>query len=102
MAIQSRVLGSLLDETNGGTATLRVEYDDALLRLTLIEVVNGTTLPVAFTARRTSGSGQTYTRTVAAGVTDSVSVPGNAQNRLGITIDSRGRIDGVEWNFGFA
>lgn len=100
MAIQSRVLGSLVDDT--GQATLRVEYDDAALRLTLVEVINGTASPVAVTAQRASGGGQAYTFTIPAGQTRTQVVPGNAQNRLGITIDARGRLDGVEWNFGFA
>lgn len=101
MAIQTRVMGSCRDETNGTTAVLSIDYDDALLRITGVHLVNPTTFAVFATAIRANGTGQTYTLNAAPGQTIDVAVPGGAQARLDVTIDARGRVDGVEYHFGF-
>lgn len=99
MAIQTREMGRCLD--NGVAAVLTIDYDDALLRITGVHLVNPTTFPVYATARRAAGSGQTYTLNAPPGQTIDVVVPGNAQARLDITITANGRLDGVAWTFGF-
>lgn len=101
MAIQTRELGRAVDETNGTAAVLSIDYDDALLRITAVHIVNPTTKAVFATARRASGGGQVYTLNAAAGQNVDVSVPGGAQARLDVTIDARGRVDGVDYTFGF-
>lgn len=101
MAIQTRDLAKVSDAQEPPQyATLTIQYDDALLRMTNITVVNFTNRIARLTAQRSDGSGPTYTFDTAAGATTSQNIPGNAQNRLGISIDSRGRVDGVEWHFG--
>lgn len=99
MAILTREMGRCFDQ--GAAAVLTIDYDDALLRITAVHLVNPTSLPVYATARRGDGSGQTYTLNAAPGQTVDVAVPGGAQARLDITITANGRLDGVGYTFGF-
>jgi hypothetical protein len=101
MAIQTRQLGTLIDDKNGGIATLSIDYDDALLRLTAIHLINNTTFSVFCTAIRTNGTGQRYVINVPPGQRFDQTIAGGSQARLNVTIDAQGRVDGVDYQFGF-
>lgn len=100
MAIRTKALGVLVEPE--GRAELQVDWDDAAPRLTLVRIVNThptltarvTATSVANPARAASLDGppnQTTTRTL----------PTGQQQRLDITIDARGRLHGVEYQFGW-
>ena len=101
MAIQTRTLGVAVDETTDTIATLQVDYDDVALRLTAVRILNPTSKPTFVTARRASGGGPTYTMNGAPGQTTEQAIPGSAAARLGVSIDAQGRLDGVDYTFGF-
>lgn len=85
-------------EFGNGSCTWSYEYDDAAQRLTRLMCANDS-------AAATRGSitveknGRTFSRTVAAGDSLDVTIPTGAQARLEITVDARGRVDGIDWAF---
>jgi hypothetical protein len=89
------------DAPNQTTARVETDYDDALLRILLVRCVNNTPVPVSVTATKTS-NGRTVSRTFAANTTGTQNVPQGAAGRLNISIDARGRMDGVEFTISFA
>ncbi len=98
MAIQTKTLGSVSD-TDGTQATLQVDYDDQLLRLTLVRVINGTGRTARVTATAVANPSRTYTLNAAPHQTSTQNIPTGAQTRLDVTVDARGRVDGVDYQF---
>jgi hypothetical protein len=101
MAIQTANKGYASDSTTNTIAELQVDFDDVSMRLTAVRIVNPTAFAMYAVVRRGDGSGQTYTLSAPAGQTVEQVIPGQAANRLGVTIDANGRLDGVEYHFGF-
>lgn len=96
MAIITRTLAVLpWDETR--TALLQIDYDDADLRVRVVRVVNPAPRGLVVTAARTNGT-RTYTATAPANQTTEVNIPTTAASRLQLNVDSRGRLDGVEYS----
>jgi hypothetical protein len=85
-------------EFDNGNCVWSYEYDDVALRLTRLMCTNNS----AFATRGTitvDKNGRTFSRTVNAGSSLNVNIPTGPQARLEITIDSRGRVDGIDWSF---
>jgi hypothetical protein len=77
--------------------TFQVDYDDVNLRLTAIRCIN-TTAHACRGQVTATANGRTYNRTFAANQTTELAIPTNAPARLSITVDARGRIDGVDYS----
>jgi len=100
MAIQTKVLGTAYEPE--GFARLEVDYDDNQLRLRVARIVNThPTLTARATATAVSDPTRSYTLNGLPNQTTSVNIPTGPANRLDITIDARGRLDGVEYQFGW-
>jgi hypothetical protein len=98
MAIQTRTLGSVSDaQVPPRSCSVTYSYDDAALVLTAVDVTNDTNQTVHIDATATA-TGRNVSVNVAAGQTLHQNVPTNQANKLAITIDARGRMDGVEWH----
>lgn len=112
MALQTRNEATL-GHPAGGEVNMFYEYDDALLRLTRVWLVSTvpaeTGDPLAPTrfataeliARRSSGTGPTYELRCPPGQTVEQAIPGSAANRLGVTVATGGKLDGVNWSLRF-
>jgi hypothetical protein len=95
MALQTRAIGSL----DGGKATLTYTYDDATLTLVSATVDNQSSGSVNVQLTRTS-DGKVYGPfTIPPSTTITEPLPTSGVNRIGITLDARGRIDGAEVAF---
>lgn len=101
MALVTREIGRAYDPGDPAlVATLEIDYDDGDLRVRTVRIVNGTTLLARVTARRTDGTGPTRTLEAPAGQTVSLAVGTIPAQRLQLVVDSRGRLDGVDYTFG--
>ena len=98
MATVTKNLGVLTDAA-GNQATLDIAYDDASLRVQSYTVVNGTVHTARVTARRSNGTGSTYTQDTPPGQTATIAVEQGPARRLQLTVTSSGKLDGVEYNF---
>ena len=85
----------------GELATVELDYDDVLLRATAIRVINGAPRAVIIDASRSDKS-VSYSQEFPANDTTEILIPGASQNRLGVSIDERGRVDGIEWSMRWA
>lgn len=96
MAIVTREQGRIIEDS--GVAILEYDYDDVSLLLRAIRVRNTTPLVVEVTAVKTTdpNAGRTVSRTYPANATTVQNIGTGAAARINITIDSRGRMDGVE------
>lgn len=81
---------------DNGNVTLEIDYDDATLLLRAVRCVNNSAQPCAYRATHLA-TGRNVSGSFAAGRTVSVNIPTNAAARMQITIDARGRVDGVEY-----
>lgn len=100
MAIVTKVLGTVGDaQVPPHQAELSIDYDNALLRLTLVRIVNDTNQVAQVTGTATADPTRTFTMQCPAGQTATQNIPTGQANRLNITIDARGRVDGVEYHF---
>ena len=84
-----------------GPAELQIDYDDALLRLLAVRCINGGDQPASLTGFSVARPNRTFAFTFPAGQTTTQNVPQGANNRFDITVDARGRVDGVEWSFAY-
>jgi hypothetical protein len=84
----------------GGFANIRfeIDYDDVLLRLLAVRCVNDSDHTCRASLTQIA-NGRTYTRDFAPHTTQSLSIPTNVAGRINVTIDARGRVDGVDWSF---
>lgn len=97
MAIVNHTVASMVDDVSGLTAVVSVDYDNVALRITALRVDNPTSRAVSATARRVS-NGRIYNSEFPAGQNTFISIPTSPPaDRLAITIDARGRLDGVEY-----
>jgi hypothetical protein len=101
MATVTRTIAILADDVSGELATLEVDYDDVQLRINVVRCINPTSLGVVVVAERLS-NGRTYTNTFPAGQTSAINIPSGPNDRLAVTIDARGRLDGVEYHVSWA
>ena len=98
MATITKAIGQLHDDVSGLVATAEVDYDDALLRLTVFRLVNPTARAIEGTVVRTSDQ-RAYTREFPAAATTVLAIPQQAASRVPITLDPRGRLLGIEFAF---
>jgi hypothetical protein len=98
MAIATKNLAILFD--NGSTATVELDYDDVALTLVTVRCINQTARAVVVSGVATA-TGRSFSRTFAAFQTNTQSIPQNQANKLDITIDARGRLDGIEYQIRF-
>ena len=96
MAIQSRVIDVARDPVTGLTAITEVLWNDANLRLDGVRCTNLTSRGVALTARATA-DGTEFSTTFPAGATTTRNIPGGQAAKFGVTIDARGRLNGVDY-----
>ena len=100
MAIQTKTNVATISNPDGSTATYSYAYDDVALVITSVTVQNDLTPPrdVHLQLTRTS-DGRVYGPWTAGPGTTTQTIPTNGQQRLGVTLDARGRIDGAEVQF---
>jgi hypothetical protein len=99
VAIVTKTLGEAVEAA--GTATLQVDYDDQRLRLSAIRIINThPTLTARLTATSTS-TAATFSLDGPPNQTSVQNVPAGQASKFGVTIDSRGRLDGVDYAFGW-
>lgn len=89
------VTRAVVTDPAGHAATLQYDYDDALMQLTTVRVVNGAAQPAVATVSRTS-DGRQYAATFPANQTTTLPIPQDAANRIGVGLDARGRLTGVQ------
>lgn len=97
MATVTRGLGFFpFDDTT--SATLELDYDDVTLSPIRVRCINTASSTFTATATSTIGNhiGQQAAHTFAASQTSTVNLPTGAVNRWGVTVDARGRVDGIE------
>lgn len=97
MAIISKRQGGDGDPIRG-YVEFWIDYDDALLRLTALRCINNST-ELAWGRVTNLQTNRSYEQTFAANQTTEISIPGNAAQRLNISIDANGRIDGCDYFF---
>lgn len=93
MATVTKSLGSF----DNGNVRFEIDYSDTLLRLLAVRCINNSTIPASATVTAVSQPTRTYTRTFAASQTTVLNIPTTAATRLNITVDARGRVDGVDY-----
>lgn len=99
MAIQTKTISTMVDDVSGLVATISVSYDDAALRLTEFRVNNPTSRAILGTLVR-QANGRVYSTTFPAGQETFIPIPANPPaDRIGVTIDAQGRINGAEYSF---
>jgi len=85
-------------EFDDGRCVWAFDYDDVNLRLTRARCTNGSAQPTKGTVTVVS-NGRTFSQVVAAGGSLDQAIPTGAAARLAITVDARGRVDGIDWHF---
>lgn len=93
MAIQTRTLGSF----DNDTCVWTIRYDDVALVLTNVSCTNNSPAPSRGSAVVQS-TGRSFTALVAGnGGTLNQNLPTSQAQKLDLTIDSRGRPDGIDY-----
>jgi hypothetical protein len=91
MAIITKTLGNF----DNGNVVFELDYDNVNLRLTALRCINNTSQAAYGQARKTS-NGRAYDMRFGPGTTV-IAIPTQTATRLTITIDARGRVDGVDY-----
>jgi hypothetical protein len=105
MAIVTQQLAAF-DE---GRCRMEIDYDDADLMVRTFRCINdsvypvghplaGQTIPAYGEARRTNGTGPTYSQTFDTTFFEQT-IPTSPANRLQLTVNANGRLDSVEYSF---
>lgn len=105
MAIVTQQIGSF----DQGRCRMEIDYDDVDLRVRTFRCLNnsvypvghplaGQTIPAYGEARRSNGTGPTYSRTFDTPFFE-VATPTNPANRLQLTVSASGRLDSVDYSF---
>lgn len=97
MAIITKSVGGDGDPVRG-YMHFEIDYDDVLLRLTALRCVNEST-EATFGRVINLETGREYSQIFPASQTTEISIPGNAAQRLNITITPNGKIDGCDYHF---
>ena len=97
MAIITKRLGGDGDPVRG-YVVFEVDYDNVALRLTALRCINNST-EAAWGRVTKLSNGRTASRVFPANQTTVITIPTGASQRLAITIDARGRIDGCDYFF---
>lgn len=97
MAIITRDIGGDGDPVRG-SVRFQIDYDNVRNRLTALRCINSST-EAAWGMARMVSNGRSYDLRFPPNVTTEISIPTGANQRLDITIDSHGRVDGVEYYF---
>lgn len=98
MAIVTKTIGTAVEAAGG--AELRIDYDDADLRVRAVRIVNThPALTARVTARRNDGTGPVRTLDGPPNQTTEQAIPTSPSQRLQLTVDARGRLDGAEYAF---
>jgi hypothetical protein len=85
---------------DNGKCVWSYEYDDVGLFVTNMSCINNGNSNTRGTVVVQS-NGRTFTQLVAPGANFSQAIPTGAAVRLGVTIDARGRVDGIDWSFSY-
>ncbi len=94
MAIVGMVLATAIDE--GNAATLEVEYDDSVMRLTAVRCNNNTSRSVVISVVKQS-NGRLYNATFPPNSNTFISVPPNpSADRINVSLNPQGRLIGIE------
>lgn len=94
MALQTRTIVSF----DNNQCVWSFEFDDVALVITRLVCVNNG--PHSTRGRMTVlANGRTFTRLVAPGGSLDQAVPTQQATKLDITVDARGRVDGIDWTF---
>lgn len=100
MAIQTKHVVDF----DGGACFWEYDFEDgatgAIRRITQIRCTNNGTFNTRGTVTVQS-NGRTFSQLVQPGNEFSQNVPGSAQARLDITIDARGRVNGIDHSFSY-
>ena len=97
MATVTKVIAVLNDDVSGLNATVEVDYDDVALRVSMLRVRNPTSRGVNAAAIKQS-NGRLYQAIFPAGQDTEIAVPSSPPAaRIAITIDTQGRLDGIEY-----
>ena len=100
MATITKTLGLLVEVA--GRAELQVDYDDALLRLLAVRIINGhPTLTARVTATSVANPARTATLDGLPAQTTAQALPTGAGQRFDVTFTASGRLDGVTYLFGW-
>ena len=97
MATITRKVGGDGDAQRG-YVEFQIDYDDRKNYLTALRCINSST-EAAWGQATLVADGRSYDMRFPAGQTTYIAIPTGAAQRLGITVDPRGRIDGVEYHF---
>lgn len=96
MAIQT-VLLDVRTDANGNTSRWSYQWNDASFRLTQISCVNQSMYNSRFVATSQT-TGDVITFSCSAGSTFSQAIPPGQANQFGLSLDARGRVNGVDWS----
>ena len=100
MATITKTLGLLVEDA--GRAELQVDYDNVLLRLLAVRIINShPTLTARVVATSVANPARTATLDGPPAQTTTQAFPGGAAQRLDVTITASGRLDGVFYSFGW-
>lgn len=94
MAIQTKNVA----EFDNGLCVWQYDWDDSLLRLTQIRCTNNSVFPTRGTII-IQKNGRSFTALVAPGGSLNQALPTSPAARLEITVDSRGRVNGLDHTF---
>jgi hypothetical protein len=98
VAIVTKTIGVAVEAE--GSAELQIDYDDADLRVRIVRIVNThPALTARVTARRNDGTGPVRTLDGPPNQTTEQAIATSPSQRLQLTVDGRGRLDGVEYSF---
>lgn len=94
------ILTVLLDErtdANGNTCRWSYQWNDVSFRLTQISCVNLSMYNSRFTATSTT-TGDVIAFSCTAGAALTQNIPTGQANQFGLSLDARGRVNGVSWS----
>lgn len=92
MAVLTKQLGGL-----GPDVRFELDYDDRKLLLVALRCINNSD-SAAWGQAVATANGRTYGMRFPPGQTTEVAIPTGPQQKLDITIDAQGRLDGVEYS----
>ena len=100
MATQTKIISHMNEPAFGGSAVIELDWSDSSFRLQAIRCINTADHAVALTARATA-DGTEFSTTFPANATTTRNIPGGQAAKFGVTIDARGRVDGIEYSAGW-
>jgi hypothetical protein len=105
MATVTRTIATLVEASTNLQAIVEIDYDDVQLEVNAIRCVNNTSGRVDVNAVKTMSPsfGRLYQARFPGGRTTFIGIPNTPpSDRVPITIDAQGRVDGIDWQVGWA